>query len=187
MRIVGTYLPLRQQFDFLFWNFDIAWVYLLQLRLLCFVCVCVCKRKFPFWPSTHWPLTLDLHCKSCGFLPFLHTLPKPLTTYLCEVLCTSCWKPGSCWPPVKEDPLHHGGDTLTVLLSLSEEGPLPPCTRTHTHTHGRSVERRNTMAQCRPSHFLFWHRCKCKWVHMCSPNTHFHKQFLLLIQTMFET
>lgn len=73
--------------------------------------------------------TSDLCCNSCGFQPFLHTSPKPLTTNLCGVPGTSCWKPGSCWPPVKEDPLHHGGDTLTVQLSLSEEGPLPP----HTH------------------------------------------------------
>lgn len=77
------------------------------------------------------------------FLPFLHGLSKPLTTYLCVVLCASCWKPGSCWPPVKEDPLHHGSDTLTVPLSLSEEAPLLPLpsarapqhTQLLNHTH----------------------------------------------------
>lgn len=132
---------------------------------------CARESQCTFWPSTHWPLTLDLSCKFRAFLAFLHGLPKPLTTYLCVVLCASCWKPGSCWPPVKEDPLHHGSDTLTVPLSLSEEDPPPhpPPLPLHTHSHTQLLnhtrfscgsERTNTMTQSVPGYFLVGRRCK---------------------------
>lgn len=110
-------------------------------------CMHALESQRTLWPSTHGPLTLVLSCKFRAFLPFLHGLSKPLTTYLCVVLCTSCWKPGSCWPPVKEDPLHHGSDTFTVPLSLSEEPPPPPPTPRHcTHSH----------TTAKPHTFLLW-------------------------------
>ncbi len=157
------------------------------------MCVRERERKWTFWPSTLWPLTLDLRCKSCGFLPFLHRLSKPLTTNLCGVLCTSCWKPGSCWPPVKEDPLHHGGDTLTVLLSLSEEGPLPPHTHTkpHTTTHTLSLAVVKGQTQWHKVHTVTFfsytganvNACTCTWVHKLAK----HTQFLLSTQTVIES